>query len=85
LPGLEGLLIETFRSHNWSSPGMQELETVLARHGFKPCAYDAEKNVVRELETKESGPDNTLYLRDLAAVKRRLGEAPKRELSFWSK
>jgi FkbM family methyltransferase len=83
-PGLEGLLIETFRSHNWALPRMQELEAVLAGHGFRPCAYDAEKNVLRELETKDSGPDNTFYLRDPAAVKRRLNEAPKRELSFWT-
>lgn len=71
-PGLVGLLLETFRSHNWQSPKFREMEAILAEHGFLPFDYEAHHNRLIPLKTESEGGNNTFYIRDLALVKQRL-------------
>lgn len=60
-PSLKGLLVETFRPSNWHLPQHQELERLLASHGFVPCNEDS--SGIREMTRPEEGTNNTLYLR----------------------
>lgn len=69
---LLGLLIETFRPHNWQLPPLRALEARLAEHGFLPYDYDAHTHEIRELKKPDEGGANTFYFRDPAMVRSRL-------------
>ena len=71
-PRLLGLLIETFRPHNWQLPRLQSLEARLREHGFVPFDYDVETNALRALSNPQDGGYNTFYVRDLEVIERRL-------------
>jgi FkbM family methyltransferase len=73
-PSLRGLIVETFRPHNWRHPKLRQLEDLLERHGFLPYAYDPGGNALVTLRKPDEGDDNTLYLRDPDRVRARLGE-----------
>jgi FkbM family methyltransferase len=71
---LVGLMLETFRPHNWKLPKLQELETLLRDHGFFPFEYDPSTNSIILLEHPHEGGNNTLYFRDSEEVQQRLHE-----------
>lgn len=71
-PALRGLLVETFRPHNWQLPKLRRLEDLLESHGFLPYAYDPCENALVWLEKPDEGDDDTLYLRDPEQVRTRL-------------
>jgi FkbM family methyltransferase len=77
-PTLLALVIETFRRHNLSTPLLQNIERLLAEHGFHPFAYDPTGRRLTPLSAAESSGDsnNTIYIRDRAAVDARLAAAP---------
>lgn len=70
--GLEGLLLETFRPHNWQKPKLQEIERILSSHGFLPFAYDAEINQIMALNEPDAGENNTFYFRSPDKIAERL-------------
>lgn len=73
---LQGLLIETFRAHNWKTSGLVELESTLKTHGFLPYEYEPAGNRLIMLQRPADGRrENTLYLKDPDAVQRRLDTA----------
>jgi hypothetical protein len=74
---LEGLLLETFRPHNWRLPKLREIERLLESHRFLPYAYDPARNEIVALNTPEAGDDNTFYFRSAAAVAERLKTSAK--------
>jgi len=74
---LLGLLVETFRPHNWQQPKLQALEKLLREHGFLPYGYDPGTNRIFRLERPEEGEDNTLYIRSESMVTERLGQAAR--------
>lgn len=69
---LQGLLLETFRPHNWNQPKLQAIEALLAENGFFPFHYDAESNTISQLMHPQDGENNTFYFRAPEDVKRRL-------------
>jgi FkbM family methyltransferase len=71
-PSLQGLLVETFRSHNWHLPPLRRIEELLESHGFLPYAYDSARNVIIPLAKPDEGDDNTFYFRDPDQVRARL-------------
>jgi FkbM family methyltransferase len=71
-PRLLGLLVETFRPHNIESPGLRELETRLGAAGFLPFDFEPETNALRPLVAPDQGTNNTIYLRDIPEIERRL-------------
>ncbi len=71
-PALLGLLLETFRPHNWQQPKLQAIERLLLSHGFKPFAYDPEANRIVPLERPDAGDNNTFYFRSPEVVMSRL-------------
>lgn len=72
---LQGLLVETFRPHNWEQPMLRQLEDMLSGHGFKPYHYDVASNTILPLEKEDEGENNTFYFRDPAAIQLRLAES----------
>ena len=74
-PSLQGLLVETFRSHNWHLPKLRQIEDLLESHGFLPYAYDHGRNDIVPLVKPDEGDDNTFYFRDPEQVRARLGGA----------
>lgn len=74
-PRLQGLLVETFRPHNWEQPMLRQLEKLLSGHGFKPYHYDVASNTILPLEKEDEGENNTFYFRDPAAIQSRLAES----------
>lgn len=74
---LLGLLIETFRPHNWKLPRLQALEARLGEYGFFPYDYSVEENAIRRLETPQDGGFNTFYLRLPEVVAQRLRSAAR--------
>lgn len=71
-PSLRGLLVETFRPHNWQMPKLRQMEDLLESHGFLPYAYDPWEKALARLGNPDEGDDNTLYLRDPEEARRRL-------------
>jgi FkbM family methyltransferase len=71
-PVLAGLMLETFRPHNWKLPQLQEMEILLKKHGFFPYDYDSSTNAVFLLEHPHEGSNNTFYFRDRGYIDRRL-------------
>jgi FkbM family methyltransferase len=69
---LLGLLIETFRPHNWHLANLQALELLLRDHGFLPYRYDVESNGIVELKRPQDGDNNTLYFRSPERVAARI-------------
>lgn len=69
---LIGLMIETFRSHNWKLPGLRSLEDRLREYGFEPYHYEVETNSILRLDRPDEGLDNTFYFRAPQIVERRL-------------
>ena len=74
-PALQGLLLETFRPHNWQQPMLRQMETILSGHGFKPYHYDFASNTILPLEREDEGENNTFYFRDPVAIQSRLAES----------
>jgi FkbM family methyltransferase len=72
LPMLQGLLLETFRPHNWQQPKLQALEKLLQAKGFKPFAYHPESNRIVPLDRPDDGDNNTFYFRSSEQVQSRL-------------
>lgn len=74
-PCLQGLLVETFRPHNWQQPMLRQLEKLLSGHGFQPYHYDLASNTILPLEKEDEGENNTFYFRDPVAIQSRLAES----------
>lgn len=62
-PTLTALIVETFRPHNYAFPTLQAIEARLARHGFRPKAYDPDTRTLRDLTSPSEGGQNTIYAR----------------------
>lgn len=75
-PELRGLVIETFRHTNLHTPKLQELEALLARHGFTPVTYHPFARRLDDGQSHERPSDNTIYARDTNEVRDRLRLAP---------
>jgi FkbM family methyltransferase len=71
---LLALLVETFRSERHESLGLRRLETRLRDADFLPYDFDPHKNELIPLVKPEAGGQNTIYARDLEAVRHRLYE-----------
>jgi FkbM family methyltransferase len=71
---LTGLLVETFRPHNWRNKSLQELESILRDNGFFPFGYDIESNELFPLVNPEDGENNTFYFRSIDLIRERLAE-----------
>lgn len=69
---LDGLMVETFRSHNWQLPKLQQLEKLLQSHGFMPYRYDPEMNTIISLVRPDEGDNNTFYFRHSEDILSRL-------------
>lgn len=67
-----GLLLETFRPHNWQLPKLRAIETIWRDHEFLPFRYDVESNKIFSLKNPQDGENNTFYLRSADEVSRRL-------------
>jgi FkbM family methyltransferase len=74
-PSLRGLLVETFRPHNWRDAKLREIEDLLERQGFLPYAYDPGGKTLIPLGKPDEGDDNTFYFRDPEQVRSRLDGA----------
>lgn len=74
-PGLDGLLVETFRPHNWRMPKLQQIEGLLRKHGFMPYRYDPAANTIIPLVRPDEGDNNTFYFRHPEAILSRLSES----------
>jgi FkbM family methyltransferase len=57
-----------------------ELHEGMVRVGFTPCTYDPFARVLRAIEGKNASAGNTLYVRDIEAVRDRVRSAPYREV-----
>jgi FkbM family methyltransferase len=75
-PRLLGLIVETFRPHNWEMPNLRAIEALLAAVGFRPVRYDPGRRQVVALTRPDDGGQNTIYVRDAAAVTERVAAAP---------
>jgi len=71
---LDGLLVETFRPHNWQMPMLQRIEGLLREHGFTPYRYDSEANTIIPLVRPDEGDNNTFYFRHPGNILSRLSE-----------
>lgn len=69
---LQGILLETFRPHNWKNKRLQEIERLLLSHGFSPYAYDVYRNDLVPLNKPDAGENNTFYFRSPDAIVARL-------------
>lgn len=69
---LMGLMIETFRPHNWQLPHLRAIESLLKHNGFAPYRYDVASNRVLELLHPQEGSNNTLYFRNAEQVNARI-------------
>ena len=69
---LLGLMMETFRPHNWRLKRLQELEALLGEHGFTPFDFDPVENKITPLKMPFDGHNNTFYFRNLGQVAERL-------------
>ena len=80
-PALLALVIETFRQHNLNTTLLQNIERLLAVHGFHPFAYDPTGRRLIPLTGAADVPaaesNNTIYVRDLSAVQARLTGAER--------
>lgn len=74
-PSLRGLLVETFRSHNWRDPKLRQIEELLERHGFLPYDGGPGGRALVPLRKPDEGADNTFYFRDSEEARARLGGA----------
>jgi FkbM family methyltransferase len=74
---LQGLLLETFRPHNWRQQKLQAIESLLSEHGFYPYKYEVEGNEIVPLRQPQDGGDNTFYFRSAEFVRSRLLETTK--------
>lgn len=74
--GLLALVVETFRHQNLSTPRLQELELLLAEHGFRPCSYHPRQRRLDNVDNAPRVSDNTIYVRNVEAVQVRLSSAP---------
>jgi FkbM family methyltransferase len=75
-PTLLGLVVETFRPDNWETPNLRAIEGLLAAAGFHPVRYEPGRRSLTALTKPNEGGQNTIYVRDTAAVRRRLESAP---------
>jgi len=71
-PSLMGLMLETFRPHNWQLPELQAIESILRQNGFLPYRYDVQSNKIEQLIRPQDGENNTFYFRSPEAVSARL-------------
>jgi FkbM family methyltransferase len=67
-PELLALVIETFRPHNWQTESLGGMERLLAEHGFLPYLYRPADRSLEPITTHDGGGQNTIYVRDAAAV-----------------
>jgi len=72
-PKVKLLLLETFRPHNFQTPILREIEERLLKEGFLPFEFLPERNELRQLTELNDGGNNTLYIRDVDFVMKRLG------------
>jgi FkbM family methyltransferase len=69
---LHGLLLETFRPHNWEQPKLRAIEGLLREQGFLPFEYDVTRNEIIPLDQPQDGGSNTLYFRSPDFIRDRL-------------
>jgi FkbM family methyltransferase len=84
-PALEGLMVETFRSHNWQLPALRQLEELLGSNGFAPYRYEPGKNTIIPLLRPDEGDNNTFYFRHPEGILARLtasGDRPAASASI---
>lgn len=74
-PKLLALLVETFRFANAEASELRRVEAILAGYGFTPHRYDPVARTLRALVTQAEGRQDTIYVRDPAALAERLREA----------
>lgn len=79
---LTGLLVETFRPHNWRNKSLQELESILRDNGFFPFGYDVESNDLFPLVHPQDGENNTFYFRSIDLIRERLAENFRQDISL---
>lgn len=83
-PSLFGIIIEL--NGNGSRFGFDEdrLVNILTNLGFKPFLYNPQRRSLALLTHKNTESGNTLFLRDIDEVFKRLSSAPKRSLHGFS-
>jgi FkbM family methyltransferase len=74
-PELLALVVETFRPHTWQTEPLRGMEQLLADHGFRPHAYRPADRTLEPLTDPQGGGQNTIYVRDAAAVAARVRPA----------
>lgn len=62
MQSIDALIIETFRRANFGDEKLNEIESILNKHGFKPCSYQPKEKVLTHLVPGE-GAQNTLYVK----------------------
>lgn len=74
-PALRGMIIEVNKSSERYGHGSEEVHNLLTKYDFKPFAYEPFSRKLSPLAGPNEG--NTIYLRDIDFVKKRLDTAKK--------
>lgn len=76
-PALQAVIMELNGSGAQYGFNESQLFDVMAASGFRACTYrPAERRLVEALETDAHDTDNTIFVRDIDAVRARLRDAP---------
>jgi len=71
-PDLVAIITENSDEGVKYGEGIQSVSSFMSEHGFTAATYDPWR---RDITAKHKRSDNTLYLRDIERVKRRVAEA----------
>jgi hypothetical protein len=83
-PNLAALLVETNEAAHAYGFGEDQVLALLAERGFRPHRYDLRSRELAAIEGVSRTDNNTLFVRDADAVRRKLKAAPRIDVNGWA-